>query len=89
MGSPASPRGPHAQDPDGTAFNGVVRALGSYLHPFCVCYIAPMADFANWKPTNQKGEYDLKTFEVRLRSVQPIDGVRPGMTVLSHSSQQE
>jgi HlyD family secretion protein len=65
----------------GAQFNGVVRALGADSHKFGVSYIAPMADFANWKPTNQKGEYDLKTFEVRLRSAQPIDGLRPGMTV--------
>ena len=40
-----------------------------------------MGDFANWRPTNQKGEFDVKTFQVRLRSKEKIDGLRPGMTV--------
>jgi HlyD family secretion protein len=40
-----------------------------------------MADFATWRPTNQKGEFDLKTFEVRLYPVEPLEGLRPGMTV--------
>jgi HlyD family secretion protein len=40
-----------------------------------------MADFATWKATNQKGDFDLKTFEVRLKPEQPLQGLRPGMTV--------
>jgi HlyD family secretion protein len=40
-----------------------------------------MADFATWRPTNQRGEFDVRTFEIRLRPVEPIDGFRPGMTV--------
>ena len=40
-----------------------------------------MGDFATWKPTNAKGEFDLKTFEIRLRPKKEIDGFRPGMTV--------
>jgi len=66
----------------GASFIGVVRALGPESRRFTVSTIAPMADFATWKPTNQKGEFDVKTFEVRLRSAEPIDGLRPGMTVI-------
>jgi HlyD family secretion protein len=60
---------------------GKIPSLGNDGYDFEVCYIAPMADFATWKPTNQKGEFDLKTFEIHLRSKQPITSLRPGMTV--------
>jgi HlyD family secretion protein len=65
----------------GSRFSGRVRALGETSYQFEVTYIAVMADFATWKPTNQKGDFDVKTFEIHLRSTQPIDGMRPGMTV--------
>lgn len=47
-----------------------------------VYYIAPMADFATWRSSKESGGFDLKTFEVRARPVQPIKGLRPGMSVL-------
>jgi len=61
--------------------NGIVPALGNEAYKFKVTYIAAMADFATWKATNQKGDFDLKTFELHLRPVSPIDGLRAGMTV--------
>ena len=61
-------------------FTGRIAALDTEAK-FKVDYIAPMADFATWRPTNQKGEFDLKTFEVRLTPVDKIEGLRPGMTV--------
>ena len=66
----------------GSKFKGVVRALSGEEYEFEVYYIAPMADFATWKPTNQKGDFDVKTFEVHLRSTAPIRNMRPGMTVI-------
>jgi len=65
----------------GKFFTGVIPALQNRSEEFEVTYIAPMGDFATWKPTNQKGEFDLKTFEIHLRSKNAIDGLRPGMTV--------
>jgi HlyD family secretion protein len=64
-----------------SVFKGLVPALGNKEYEFFVSYISPMGDFASWKPTNQKGEFDLKTFEIRLRPVKPVEGLRPGMTV--------
>lgn len=60
---------------------GKIPSLGNKEFEFKITYIAPMADFATWKPTNQKGEFDLKTFEIHLRSTKPIKNLRPGMTV--------
>ena len=58
----------------------VIPAMGSKEHDASVTYIAAMADFATWKATNQKGDFDLKTFEIHLRPADPIPGLRAGMT---------
>ena len=47
-----------------------------------VTLIAPLADFATWRSTSASGGFDLKTFEVRARPVAPVDGLRPGMSVV-------
>ena len=38
--------------------------------------------FAVWKATKASGQYDQKTFEVKARPSQAIDGIRPGMSVI-------
>lgn len=47
-----------------------------------VYYISPLGSFATWKSTRQAGSYDMRTFEVRMRPVKPVEGLRPGMTTL-------
>ncbi|HTY38562.1 MAG TPA: HlyD family efflux transporter periplasmic adaptor subunit, partial [Bacteroidota bacterium] len=64
----------------GSTLMVTIPALGGASHPFTVTYIAAMADFATWRATNQKGDFDLKTFEIRLRADHPVPGLRPGMT---------
>lgn len=65
----------------GKIYSGWIPALDNIEKEFEVTYIAAMGDFATWKPTNQKGEFDLKTFEIHLRGTEVIEGLRPGMTV--------
>ncbi len=65
----------------GETFTGRIPALGNLEKDFEVTYISPMGAYADWKPTDQKNDFDLKTFEIRLRSVEPIEALRPGMTV--------
>lgn len=60
---------------------GKVPGLGNKSFDFRVSYLAVMADFATWVPTHAKGDFDLKTFEVRLVPVEKVEGLRPGMTV--------
>lgn len=36
--------------------------------------------YAVWKATKTTGQYDLKTFEVRARPLQKIDGLKPNVT---------
>ena len=38
--------------------------------------------FAVWKATKASGQYDQKTFEVKARPAETIDGIRPGMSVI-------
>jgi HlyD family secretion protein len=58
-----------------------IAALGNEEFKFKVTFLAPLADFANWLPTKDKGEFDLKTFEVKLEPVDKIKDLRPGMTI--------
>ena len=57
-----------------------IPALGNNEFDVYVHYIAPMADFATWEPTQLKGDYNLKTFEVHLKPVRKIEDLRPGMS---------
>lgn len=42
--------------------------------------VAPLGDFATWRATGEKGSFDLRTFEVKARPLQPDPELRPGMT---------
>ena len=47
-----------------------------------VSYIRDLGSYAAWKATKVKGQYDLKTFEVRAVPQQKVENLRPGMTVI-------
>ncbi|MEQ1976604.1 efflux RND transporter periplasmic adaptor subunit [Xenorhabdus sp. SGI240] len=59
-----------------------VPALGNKEIEAEIRYIAPMGDYATKRATRATGDFDLKTFEVRLYPLQPVDGLRPGMSAL-------
>jgi HlyD family secretion protein len=65
----------------GRELTGKVPALGVNGR-FRVYFINPQGDFATWRATRESRGYDVRAFEVRLRSVNPIAGLRPGMSVL-------
>ncbi|GAA5526042.1 UPF0194 membrane protein YbhG [Microbulbifer aestuariivivens] len=44
--------------------------------------IAVLGDYGTWQSTRALGSYDLRSFEVRARPVQPVSGLRAGMSVL-------
>ncbi|OAT49414.1 membrane fusion component of a tripartite multidrug resistance system [Proteus hauseri ATCC 700826] len=60
----------------------VVPALGNKEIEAQVRYIAPMGDYATKRATRATGDFDLKTFEVRLYPTTQIEGLRPGMSAL-------
>ena len=66
----------------GAELTGQVPALGRREVTFRIDYLAPLADFATWRSTRDLGGFDLRTFEVRARPIQAVEGLRPGMTVL-------
>ncbi|MCR5679033.1 MAG: HlyD family efflux transporter periplasmic adaptor subunit [Prevotella sp.] len=47
-----------------------------------VYYIKDQGSFAVWKATKANGQYDLKTFEVKARPVDKLEGLRPGMSLI-------
>ncbi len=47
-----------------------------------VYYIKDKGSYAVWKATKTTGQYDLKTFEIKARPIDKIDGLRPGMSLI-------
>ena len=66
----------------GVTLQGAIPALGGRRAAFEVYFISPAGDYATWRSTRQSSGYDVRSFEVRARPRQPIDGFRPGMGVL-------
>ncbi len=64
----------------GGEMEGNIPALGETQYPFRISRIAAMADFATWRATNERGDFDVRTFEVELKPRQAVEGLRPGMT---------
>lgn len=66
----------------GSRLPGSVPALAGREAQFEVYFIQPAGDYATWRATRESVGYDVRSFEVRLRPVQPVAGLRPGMSVL-------
>ncbi len=70
----------------GNEFEATLPALhgkdGSQAVKFKVYHTAALPDFATWRATRAGQGFDARTFEVRARPAAPIEGARPGMTVL-------
>ena len=65
----------------GTEFTAFVPAFKKDVK-MKVYYLKDQGSFAVWKATTANGQYDLKTFEVKARPVEPFDGLRPGMSLI-------
>jgi HlyD family secretion protein len=66
----------------GTEFNATVPALGGKTVKLKVNYIKAMASYATFKATKNNGGFDVKSFEVRAKPVLPVEGLRPGMSLM-------
>ena len=66
----------------GKVFNVQLPALGEKQYAFVVSSIAVMGDYATWRATESGKGFDMKSFEVELRPVKPIEGLRVGMSIL-------
>ena len=65
----------------GKTFNAYVPAFNKTI-PMKVYYMKDQGSYAVWKATKANGQYDLKTFEVKARPTQPLEGLRPGMSLV-------
>ena len=66
----------------GREFTATIPALGNSTHRFRVSHVAVMGDFATWRATDSSNGFDMRTFEIEGRPVEPIEGLRVGMSVL-------
>ncbi len=66
----------------GAEFSVVIPALGESAHHFKVTHVSVMGDYATWRATDTSKGFDMRTFEVEARPLQPIENIRVGMSVL-------
>ncbi len=65
----------------GTEFSVFVPAFNKEVK-MKVYHLKDQGSFAVWKATKANGQYDLKTFEVKARPVEKLEGLRPGMSLV-------
>ena len=65
----------------GTEINAFVPAFDKTIK-MKVYYLKDQGSYAVWKATKANGQYDLKTFEVKAKPVEKLEGLRPGMSLV-------
>lgn len=66
----------------GTQVKVKIPALGDKLFDAKVTYMKAMASYATWRATKTNGQYDVKSFDIKVVPNSHIDGLRPGMTAI-------
>lgn len=59
-----------------------IPALGMEEIDVAIYYIRDMGSYATWHSTKSTGDWDSRTFQIKARPTSPIEGLRPGMSVL-------
>ena len=65
----------------GSEFSAFVPAFNKEIK-MKVYYLKDQGSYAVWKATKANGQYDLKTFEVKARPIDKLEGLRPGMSLI-------
>ena len=65
----------------GSEFTAFVPAFNKVIK-MKVYYMKDQGSYAVWKATKANGQYDLKTFEVKARPLEKLEGLRPGMSLV-------
>ena len=65
----------------GKTFTAFVPAFNKEIQ-MKVYYMKDQGSYAVWKATKANGQYDLKTFEVKARPLEKMEGLRPGMSLI-------
>ncbi len=66
----------------GTEATVTIPALGEQTYKARVTSVRAMASYATWRATKTNGQYDVKSFDVKLVPTEKIAGLRPGMSVI-------
>ena len=59
-----------------------IPALGNQTYNCTVRNVKVMASYATWRATKTLGQYDVKSFDVKVTPDNNIEGLRPGMTAI-------
>ena len=59
-----------------------IPALGEEHYKCNITRVQAMASYATWRATKTNGQYDVKSFDVKMVPEGPIEGLRPGMTAI-------
>jgi HlyD family secretion protein len=70
----------------GDRFEVVIPAFSGKRIEVRVTIINVQGQYATWRATRATGDFDLRTFEVRAVPVDPVEGLRPGMSVIAEWS---
>ena len=57
-------------------------ALGNQTYTCNVRRVQAMASYATWRATKTNGQYDVKSFDVKVVPQEKIEGLKPGMTAI-------
>ena len=60
----------------------IIPALSNQKLKVKVNYISVLGNFATWRATKAKGDFDMKTFEVRAVPLEPNTDLRAGMSAI-------
>ena len=64
-------------------FDVTIPALKGRVIPVRVTVINVQGQYATWRATRATGDFDLRTFEVRAKPLDLIEGLRPGMSAIA------
>ena len=67
----------------GDTFDVNIPALGVEDVSVRVTLINVEGQYATWRATRATGDFDMRTFEIRAKPVHPVQGLRPGMSVIA------
>ena len=59
-----------------------IPALGEQTYSCIVRKVQAMASYATWRATKTNGQYDVKSFDVKVVPLERIEGLKPGMTAI-------
>lgn len=59
-----------------------IPALGEQTYSCTVRKVQAMASYATWRATKTNGQYDVKSFDVKVVPQEHIEGLKPGMTAI-------